>query len=164
MNLTPYLESLRQELLLIPEPEDPAIRMAAERLAARLDVAGRMILLEALSAATGEISSEMAPGSVELRLRGREPEFVVSTAHGEPGHGEAIPAIAVEGDDGGSQRTTLRLPEHLKARVDEMAAREGVSVNTWLVRAVASAVETGGRARRQGGVQSSGQRYVGWAE
>lgn len=164
MNLTPYLESLRRELLLIPEPEDPAIRMAAERLAARLDVAGRMILLEVLSAATGEISSDMAPGSVELRLRGREPEFVVRPAQPEAGHDATIPTIAAEGDDGGSQRTTLRLPEHLKARVDEMAMSESVSVNTWLVRAVASAVETGGRALRQGAAQSGGQRYVGWAE
>jgi hypothetical protein len=163
MNLTPFLEAFRQELLLMAEPEDPAVRLAAERLTSRLDAAGRMVLLEALTAAVGEISSEMAPGSVEVRLRGRDPEFVVNPAPGEPAPDQALPAVGSDGDDG-SIRTTLRLPEHLKARVDEIAGREGVSVNTWLVRAVAGGVEVAGRSRAAAPIQSGGQRYVGWAE
>ena len=38
------------------------------------------MLLEALSDAAGEITRELAPGSVEVRLRGRDPEFVVTKA------------------------------------------------------------------------------------
>ena len=56
-----------------------AARALAERLVAPLDAAVRLALLDALAAAAQEITCELAPGSVEVRLRGRDPEFVVTT-------------------------------------------------------------------------------------
>ncbi len=162
MNLTPYLESLRQELLLTAATEDPEVRAAAERITTRIDGGGRMIMLELLAAAVGEITAEMAPGSVEVRLRGRDPEFVVSVAAAEQG-AEPAPSGAVPDSDDGSMRTTLRLPEQLKARVDQIAGREGVSVNSWLVQAVAAGVDAAGRSRSAASIPSVGQSYVGWA-
>jgi hypothetical protein len=54
-----------------------------ERLTVSMESAIRLALLEALSAAAGEITTEMAPGSVQVRLRGRDPEFVVTLHHVE---------------------------------------------------------------------------------
>lgn len=149
-------------------------RALAERLAATLESAARLALLEALSAAADEITQDLAPGSVEVRLRGRDPGFVVTPPphvarsiqeEGEIGQPGATPAPPPpDADEGGTSRISLRIPEHLKPRIEEAAAREGLSVNAWLVRAVAAALDSGnaGRrsARRSG--QQTGNRYSGW--
>ncbi len=71
---------------------------------------------------------------------------------------------AFEGDEGATARINLRLPEHLKARVDQAAAGEGLSINTWLVRATSAALERSGSARRQDRRPATGsQRYTGWS-
>ena len=78
MNLDPYIENLRHQLALAAEAGGEDARALAERLVAPLEAAVRLIVQDALAAAAEEITLELAPGSVELRLRGREPEFVVS--------------------------------------------------------------------------------------
>ena len=144
-------------------------RALAERLITPLDSATRLVLLEALSDAASEITQELAPGSVDLRLRGREPEFVVTQPPTDQSFEdvgvrsiEATTASPGELDESGAARTTLRLPDHVKARVDEAAGREGVSVNAWLVRAVVAALEPGARDRRRS--PSMGQQYTGWVQ
>ncbi|TDK24045.1 hypothetical protein E2F48_14775 [Arthrobacter crusticola] len=163
MNLLPYLERLREQLLVAAEAGGEDARDVAERLVTPLESAARLMLLDALSNAASEITDDLAPGSVEVRLRGVDPEFVVS-----PPDVPAGPAVGVEAgipalsEEGGSTRTTLRLPDHLKARVEAAAGREGLSVNTWLVRAVAASLDSGaGRpvSRPIPGTQS----LTGWA-
>lgn len=169
MNLNPFVDELRRHLATAAEAGGPETAAAGERLAGALEAATRLILLDALSTAAGEITRELAPGSVDLRLRGREPEFVVSPAPSrqaavEPdARGAATATAAAPGpdDDGGTTRTTLRLPDHLKTRMEEAAAREGLSVNTWLVRAVAAALEPRPQPepkRSSGG----GESFTGW--
>src|SRR5919112_2876400 len=80
MDLTPYIETLRRELAVAAEAGGEDARALAERLTTPLDSAVRLMLLEALSAAADEITRELAPGSVELRLRSGEPGFVVTAA------------------------------------------------------------------------------------
>jgi hypothetical protein len=63
--------------------------------------------------------------------------------------------------DGATTRTTLRLPDHLKGQVETAAAREGVSVNTWLVRAVAGALEQGERPVPRPDAHGT-SRLTGW--
>ena len=135
-------------------------RAVAERLAAGLDAATRLVLLDALSAAVGEITRDLAPGSVDLRLRGREIEFVVTPPNTEP-DAEERPAATVDLDDASTSRTTLRLPDTLKARVDEAAAADGLSVNTWLVRAVAVALQPKQRRSAQRTLRT-GDNFAGW--
>ena len=61
-------------------------------------------------------------------------------------------------------RINLRLPDHLKARVEQAAGREGLSVNAWLVRAAAAALERTDPDRRGGPRSLRGtQHYTGWA-
>jgi HicB family len=168
MDLTGYVETIRQQFAVAAEARGQEVKAQAEPLFAPMESAIRLALQEALAAAAEEITCELAPGSVELRLRGREPEFVVSLPPPEPPIGEEgvgrSPLASREGDEGATARINLRLPEHLKARVDEAAASEGLSINTWLVRAIGAALERSSSARRQDRRPPTGsQRYTGWS-
>ncbi|WP_049561669.1 toxin-antitoxin system HicB family antitoxin [Nonomuraea sp. SBT364] len=173
MDLSPYVDQLRRELALAAGAGGEEARALAERLAATLESAARLALLEALSAAADEITQELAPGSVEVRLRGRDPGFVVTPPAGRPFGEEGeieryerppAPPPPPDVDEGGTSRISLRVPEHLKPRIEEAAARDGLSVNAWLVRAVAAALDPGDAARRPArrATQQTGNRYSGW--
>ncbi|TDD11729.1 toxin-antitoxin system HicB family antitoxin [Nonomuraea deserti] len=174
MDLAPYVDHLRRELAIAAGAGGEEARALAERLAATLESATRLALLEALSAAADEITQDLAPGSVEVRLRGRDPAFVVTPPPGarsiEEGgeigqaEGPSAPLPPPDVDDGGTSRISLRVPEHLKPRIEEAAARDGLSVNAWLVRAVSAALHPGDAGRRSGRrpAQQAGNRYSGW--
>lgn len=161
MELAPYVADLQRQLVDAADNGTDDTRAVAERLAAGLDAATRLVLLDALSAAVGEITRDLAPGSVDLRLRGREVEFVVSQAATEA-DGDDLPAASVDLDDASTSRTTLRLPDALKVKVDEAAAADGLSVNTWLVRAVAAALAPKQRRSAQRTLRT-GDNFAGWA-
>ena len=161
MELGQYVSDLQRQLVSAAENGSDDTRAAAERLAAGLDAATRLVLLDVLSAAVGEITRDLAPGSVDLRLRGREIEFVVVQSGAEPESDDA-PVASVDLDDASTSRTTLRLPDALKSRVDDAAAADGLSVNTWLVRAVAAALQPKQRRSAQRTLRS-GDNFAGWA-
>jgi len=151
MELQPYVEAVRHELNLAAAAGGPAAQELADRLSAPLESALRLALLEALSAAAEEITGELAPGSVEVRLRGRDPEFIVTAPLDEPAleNPDRVFVAQYDDDGGGTWRVTLRLPEGLRAAVEAAARREGASLNTWLVRTAAMA--------SQGASQGTGQ-------
>ena len=170
MNITHYINDLQHQLEVAAEAGGEESRLLAERLIAPLEAAMRLVLLEALAAAASEITRELAPGSVDVRLRGRDPEFVVTSpaspvfeevaenrASVVPSSNQTAPA---EGDEGGTWRTTLRLPDQFKLRVEEAAARERLSVNSWLVRAVTDALEP--KERRATDHPKHNKRFTGW--
>lgn len=161
MELGQYVGDLQRQLVDAAENGDDSTRAVAERLAAGLDAATRLVLLDALSAAVGEITRDLAPGSVDLRLRGRDVEFVVTQPSTEADSDDR-PTASVDLDDASTSRTTLRLPDALKARVDEAAAADGLSVNTWLVRAVAAALQPRQRRSAQRTLRT-GDNFAGWA-
>jgi hypothetical protein len=137
----------------------------------------RLALLDALSQATAEITAELPAGVVEVRLRGREPELVVDVPPLHPSHEEpaaARPAADEEEDDGTVARVTLRIPESVKNRAEELAGRSGHSLNAWIVNVLRAAttqrainvdidlsslpfLDTPGSGRRPGG-----RRMTGW--
>jgi hypothetical protein len=166
VDLETYVDDLRQQLLIVAEAGGEDSRVLAERLLAPLDAATRLVLLEAISAAADEITRDLAPGSVEVRLRGRNPSFVVAPPPDEEAFdatGEVPLPARVETDEGGTSRINLRLPDSLKARAEEAASREGLSVNTWLVRAVAAVLGADGRDSPARGQGPRGSRhYTGW--
>ncbi|MGW2601806.1 hypothetical protein [Streptomyces klenkii] len=178
MELVRYVDNLRQELLVAAEAGDAESRELAERLVTPLSSAVRLVLLDALSAAADEITRELAPGSVEVRLRGLDPSFVVTpppAEHGPGGAGDdfgrlgaaaplpAAPLPLAGAEDGATARINFRPPEHLKTRIEEAAGREGLSVNAWLVRAVSAMLEPDDRARRpERRAPRGGQHYTGW--
>lgn len=169
MDLTPYVDTLRRELAVAAEAGGDEARELADRLTAPLESATRLTMLNVLSAAMDEITRELAPGSVDVRLRGLDPDFVVTLPPG--GGAPAEPAAPVEplkamapadADEGGTARVNLRLPAHLKSRAEEAATREGLSVNAWLVRAVSAAVDGGTRSHATEKTRTIGQSYTGW--
>ncbi len=152
----------------------------AERLITPLESAFRLAVQDVLVAAAEEITCELAPGSVDVRLRGRDPEFVVTLPPVEPADDDPSEAEPFESpnrpdatpqasesddaDDGGMSRINLRMPDQLKARIERAAGADGVSVNSWLVRAATAAVERGDAApRRQSRAARGAGRYTGWA-
>lgn len=171
MDLTSYVNNLGREFATLAEAGGDEARALVERLTGSLESAIRMTLLDALSAATDEITRDLAPGSVELRLRGRDPNFVVTTPAAEPVEAAAQddPATADGGaliaEDGPSSRINVRLPEQLKAAVEEAAVKEGRSVNAWLVRAASAALQRSDRDQRpeqHGNTKRTKQHITGW--
>ncbi|MEU7891579.1 toxin-antitoxin system HicB family antitoxin [Nonomuraea sp. NPDC049152] len=185
MDLTQYIENLRREFGDAAEAAGPEARATADRLTGLLDSALRLTLIEVLSEAADELTREIEPGVVDVRIRGRQPEFVVTMPSpwhaGPPGApqppgapfppaapvppGAPLPPAPPEppvppGDnDQGTARMTLRLPEALKARIERAAATSGVSVNAWLVRALSGAVS---EPQPQGPPPTIGRRISGW--
>ncbi len=165
MNLTRYVETLREQLIAAAEMGGAESKALIVRLSAGLDAATRLVLLEAISDAADEITTELAPGAVEVRLRATDPEFVVKlpaeaadeVSEGTVGLAGGIPQGS---DEGATSRLNLRLPETLKARIEEAARQEGLSLNAWLVRIVAAAADSP-RGRMSGAARHS-QRYTGW--
>lgn len=149
MDITEYVDALRRDLAQAARAMGPETEQAAERIGFALDSSARLALMDALSHAAAEITNELDGASVEVRLQGREPVFVVV------GAGPAALADdtqAIRGDDttvmspdeegAETSRITLRLPEALKARAEELAAGRGQSLNTWIVGAVRAATAT----------------------
>src|SRR5512132_4195177 len=138
MNLELYVENLNRQLAVAAEAGGDEARALAERLVAPLEAAIRLTLQDALAAAVEEITTELAPGSVQLRLRGRDPEFVVTPPPADPSADDLAedpddrPPGLPEGDEEAMSRINLRMPDHLKARIEQAAASEGLSVNAWL--------------------------------
>jgi hypothetical protein len=141
MDITPYVENLRRDLAAAAEAGGPEVGQAAERLALALDPSARLALMEAISQATSEITAEMRTGGVDVRLNGRELDFVVHDAPAPPAPPAPPPPPTPEEmeEEGGLARVTLRLPESVKAKAEELAARSGHSLNTWLVQVVRAA-------------------------
>ena len=148
MDITPYVESLRADLAAAAEAGGPEAKQAAERLAMALDPAVRLALMDALSQAAAEITSELPAGAVEVRLRGREPQLVVDVPAVPLEPQPAAPAAPTPGgeaegteddDEGAVARITLRIPESVKYRAEELAAKSGHSLNSWLVNVIRAA-------------------------
>lgn len=170
MQLNQYVTAVQRQLNVAAEAGGPDALALSERLTSALESTVRIVLLEALSDAASEITLELAPASVDVRLRGRDPEFVV-TNQPAPADFETVverpeqpvrpPAEDLDGAS--TSRTTLRLPDHLKQQVEEAAGFEGLSVNSWLIRAVADALNgkpsTQWTSRRDQGEQN----FTGWA-
>lgn len=147
MELSLYVAALQAQLTAISGAAGADTRQAAEALAAALEPALRLTLIDLLAVAAEDLTAGLPAGmSVDLRLRAGEPELVVGA---EPDSASSAPPA------GDAARMTLRVPESLKFRLEQAAAGEGVSVNTWLVRALARALDTPNRP--------GGRRITGFA-
>jgi hypothetical protein len=130
-----------------------------------------LCLLEALSDAAAEITTRLEHGSVEVRLRGREAQFVVTQAAApaeEAPPAPSSPPPPADTESGDIARITLRLPEGLKDAVERAAAAESISVNAWLVRAISQMVAGPGPTHPSMGPAPGrgrlGRRVTGYAQ
>ncbi|MFP3987286.1 hypothetical protein U9R90_07230 [Streptomyces sp. E11-3] len=163
MDLTPYVDNLRHEFLAAAEARGEEALVVGEGLTAALDSSVRLTLLKALSDAADEITRDLVPGSVDVRLRGLDISFVV-TPPPEPSHDDAAEYgdEAPPADAGGAPaRINFRPPEGLKAQIEEAAGTERLSVNAWLVRTVTGALRADGRRAERRGPRGN-RHYRGW--
>jgi len=176
MDITPYVDSLKRDLLAAAEGAGDEARQVAERLSYAIDPAARLALMEAISQAAAEITAELPNGGVDVRLDGRDLDFVVH-APNVPAP-PAAPAPPMPGDDdeeGGLARITLRIPESVKTKAEDAAAKSGQSLNTWLVNVVRAATHEGAinvdidlssipffGSDPFGGKQRGNRRMTGW--
>ena len=149
MNLTIVLEGLQQDLQRLAELGDERSVQVAQRLSEALASNLRLKLFDLLSQAAVELSAKLPAGHIEVRLAGQEPELVFVDSTGDP-------AGATAGEEL-SARISLRLPESLKGSIEKAAEREGISVNAWLVRAIARAAESRP-------IHVTGKRLQGYAQ
>ena len=148
MEMARFVTGLEADLAAVAAVGDDETAAAAERLIQAIRGSAGLRLLDALGQAALEVSDLLPAGHVEVRLSGQDPTLVYV--------GEAEPERESAPDDGLTARITLRLPETLKTSVEAAAAREGISVNSWLVRAISRST-----APR---VQRSGNRLQGFAQ
>ena len=145
MDITPYVDSLRHDLAAAAAAGGPEVQAAADRLTLALDPAMRLALMDALSQAAAEITSELPAGTVDVRLRGREPQFVVDVPTAPAAPVPPAPPLppgaehTEEDEDGAVARITLRLPESVKYKAEELATKGGHSLNSWIVNVVRAA-------------------------
>jgi hypothetical protein len=134
MQLDSHIQAIQQELAATGALGDEAAADAARRIGEALASTLHLHLLDLLGEAALEITGQIEPGRVEVRLAGRDPELVVIADEtpntSQVGFGEEA-----------SGRITLRLPESLKAGIEAAADREGISTNAWLVRTIARTLE-----------------------
>jgi plasmid stabilization system protein ParE len=152
MQMAQFLDSLQADLDEIAAVGDDAAGRAARRLSQALRASVGMRLLDTLGDVALELSSQLPAGHVEVRMSGQDPQLVFVEEE------QPAPAVPAAADDSAAARITLRLPEALKGSVEAAAAREGVSVNTWIVRALSREVSAPVRGPR------IGSRLTGFAK
>jgi hypothetical protein len=148
MQLQRFTDALKADLTAVAELGDESTATAAGRLIVTLQASVGLRLLDALSEAALELNDKLPAGHVEVRLTGQDPELVYVSDEPE--------APAAAADEAFTARITLRLPEALKESVEKAASREGVSVNTYIVRALS-------RSSTSAPSQQSGNRLTGYA-
>jgi hypothetical protein len=158
MDTTALIDSLRHDLVRAAEVGGDDAKAAAERLLLALEPAFRLTLMDALSQGAAELSEALPGVAIEVRLKGREPAFVVVGAPAA-----AAPEAPLDAEDGeGVARITLRIPEALKGRAEALAVRRGQSLNTWLVAAARAAADGGVSSQSQSSGRHGRHHLQGW--
>src|SRR5439155_9953312 len=149
MDVNHHIDALLSDLSGVAGLGAEAVTQAAERLSQTLRSSAGLRLLDVLGEAALEISAQLPSGQVEVRLAGQQPSLIYVENEAE----QAPPS----GGDGLSARITLRLPESLKTSLEAAASREGVSLNTYLVRALGPALSSPSQ-------RGPGSRLTGFAQ
>src|SRR5690606_28436394 len=142
--LSPYLNSLREDLNAAASAGDENTKRAAAALSAALQPAAGLAILSALSDLADEVTAQLDNTVVDVRLSGRDVRVVVDTREsrerGEPRETPPPPPPPPSGG-GDITRMTLRLFEELKNKAEQAAAEQGVSLNTFVQQALQGALQ-----------------------
>ena len=178
MDLTPYINRLREDLTAAASAGDDQTRRTAAVLGAALEPAARLTIMTALSDLAAEVTAALDDRVVEVRLDGRDVRVAVSTPS-EPGPqpgtappprsspGASSPGASSFAEMGGDiSRMTLRLLDQLKGQAERAAAEQGVSLNTWVSQAVQGALRGEGwnDSRRERDERRGRSRFQGWVQ
>jgi hypothetical protein len=152
MQTAQFIEALQADLRELAQLGGDELVQAAHRLEGAVKQSATLRLIDALTQVALEVSSQLPNGHLDVRLAGQDPELVYVEEEGEEPQAQTA-------EDGLTARITLRLPDSLKVTLEKAAEAEGVSVNTWLVRALQRSVSSGG-----GRAVRSGKRITGYAQ
>jgi hypothetical protein len=155
MEIAQFIEALQADLRELATLGGDELVNAVQRLEGAVKQSARLRMIDALTQAALELSEQLPNGHVDVRVAGQDPQFVFVAETREEEFAPPVP----EGDHA---RITLRLPESLKASIEAAANNEGVSVNTWLVRALTRAVHGGGFGFS--GPTRRGNRITGYSQ
>lgn len=162
MDLTPYVAALREDLTTAASAGDENTRRAAAVLAAALEPAARLAIMNALADLAAEVTASLDDHVIDVRLDGRDVQVVVTgtrSSRETPRTEDTPPPPPNEGDmTGDMSRMTLRLFEQLKSKAEQAAASQGVSLNTFVQQAVQGALHGKGKRGRDWG----GPRWGDW--
>jgi hypothetical protein len=122
--------------------DDPAAEAAAVALMNALEPALRQAAFMIVEAAATEVGAQLPDGEVDVVLRDGSPHLVYRPVEGG--------AVSFSPDDL-QARLTLRLPEALKADLEEAAGQLGDSLNAYVVKTL-----SGRRRRGRTGTRMSG--------
>jgi HicB family len=138
------VDSLRGDVRAIGELGDETVAEVADRIATLLSRSVPAVVLDLLSQGAAELSSELPGGRVEVRVSGDDVDlaYVAEDSATTPGAGEPEGELTA--------RISLRLNEGLKLRVEQAAATEGVSVNSFIMRTLDRHTAPGARTSRGG--------------
>ncbi|MEO6884772.1 MAG: toxin-antitoxin system HicB family antitoxin [Jatrophihabitantaceae bacterium] len=174
MHLDDYVRQVHEQLGATAALGDERTQQIAATLTAAAAPAVRLAIMAALGEAADEITAALldSPGGPTVSLRLDGDDVRVEVVSGEP------TPMGTRADDGdASARISLRLSEQLKADVEQAAGVEGLSVNTWLVRAAGNALTPtwspvssvfgvasghGGRNATGGKRGTNSHRVTGW--
>jgi hypothetical protein len=142
MQLDHHLAQVSDQLAATAALGDDRAREIAAALTTAATPAVRLALLKAVSEAADEITAALLdyPGSPAVTVRMDADEISLDVHAAAPA---AEPDEPRRDDGEANARISLRLTEALKADIDAAADEEGVSVNTWLVRAATAALRPG---------------------
>jgi len=124
--------------------DDPAVLNAGEAMIQALRPAVERAALQLAEQAAQEVDAQLPSKSVSVRLQEGTPILTVEDS-GEP--------ITIDTDEL-EARITVRLPDRLKAVLEEVASESGDSVNAYVVKTLSSKTSD----------RSSGKRFVGTIE
>jgi len=162
-----YVDQVQTQLAAAGALGDDGTRATVDALVTAAGPAIRLALLAAGAALADEITAGLldTPGApvVSVRLDGDDLRVEVRPsdpggAGGETAAGETAATGPDEAEN--TARISLRLPNTLKVQVETAARQDGVSINTWIVRAASSALPGSGRGARR--TSGHNHRVTGW--
>lgn len=161
MELSPYVSALRENLTAAAAAGDEQTRAAARALAATIEPAARLAIMNALSDLAAEVTLALDGRVVEVRLSGQDVQVVVTGApEDEPEPVDDVPPSMAD-PNGDISRITVRLLEELKTKAEQAASARGVSLNSFVAQAVQGALHDRGRRRGQDWGGRTGQDWGG---
>lgn len=166
MELSPYVSALRESLTATAAAGDEQVRTAARVLAATIEPAARLAIMNALSDLAGEVTLALGDRVVEVRLAGQDVQVVVTGAPQDDEEPADEPPPTPTDPTGDITRITVRLLEELKTKAEEAAASRGVSLNSFVSQAVQGALRSSARGRGNWGAGGpwGNQNWGSWGQ
>ena len=157
MKMSDWEAGFAEDLASVASLAEPAVRESMERISRVWQPMLRNRLMQFMTVVGAELSDAAGmPSHVELRVTGDNISFTLAAPDAYATQAPAAPLSAIEPADADA-RISLRINEALKERITEAAAADGMSVNTWIARALDREVAQPRTSHHQSGITTRNQ-------